>query len=63
RQLDEVRNALESLSAAVDAKNIGGVDLVATCIAQSRIALERLLGISSDDVLLDKVFSSFCVGK
>ncbi|MCL2767645.1 MAG: tRNA uridine-5-carboxymethylaminomethyl(34) synthesis GTPase MnmE, partial [Synergistaceae bacterium] len=41
RQLDEVRNALESLSAAVDAKNIGGVDLVATCIAQSRIALER----------------------
>jgi tRNA modification GTPase len=63
RQLDEVRNALESLSAATDAKNIGGADLVATCWAQARIALERLLGISSDDVLLDRVFSDFCVGK
>jgi len=63
RQLEEVRNALESLSTAADAKNIGGVDLVATCLAQSRVALERLLGISSDDMLLDKVFSSFCVGK
>jgi tRNA modification GTPase len=63
RQLDEVRNALESLSAAADAKNIGGVDLIATCLAQSRIALERLLGISSDDVLLDSIFSNFCVGK
>jgi tRNA modification GTPase len=63
RQLDEIRNALESLSAAAEAKHIGGVDLVATCLAQSRIALERLLGLSDDDVLLDKVFSNFCVGK
>ena len=63
RQLDEVRNALESLSAVTDAKNIGGIDLVATCIAQSRAALERLIGISNDDLLLDRIFSSFCVGK
>ncbi|MCL1941335.1 MAG: tRNA uridine-5-carboxymethylaminomethyl(34) synthesis GTPase MnmE [Synergistaceae bacterium] len=63
RQLDEVRNALESLSAAADAKNLGGVDLIATCLAQSRTALERLLGLSSDDILLDRVFSDFCVGK
>lgn len=63
RQLDEVRNALESLQAAADAKNIGGVDLVASCLAESRTALERLLGISSDDILLNRVFSNFCVGK
>ena len=63
RQLDEVRNALSSLIAAADAKSLGGVDLVATCLAQSRIALERLLGISNDSVLLDRVFSSFCIGK
>ena len=63
RQLDEVRNALEPLLAATDAKNIGGIDLVASCLAQSRTALERLLGVSGDDLLLDKVFSDFCVGK
>ncbi|MCL1874746.1 MAG: tRNA uridine-5-carboxymethylaminomethyl(34) synthesis GTPase MnmE [Synergistaceae bacterium] len=63
RQLNEVRNALESLQAAADAKSIGGVDLVASCLAESRIALERLLGILSDDILLYKVFSDFCVGK
>jgi len=63
RQLDEVRSALESLHAATNAKNVGGLDLVATCLAQSRISLERLLGIQSDDVLLNRVFSEFCVGK
>jgi tRNA modification GTPase len=63
RQLEEVRNALESLHEAAEAKCIGGVDLVASCLAQSRIALERLLGISSDDLLLDSVFSNFCIGK
>jgi len=63
RQLDEVKNALESLSAAADAKDLGAADLVATCLSHSRTALERLLGLSGDEVLLDRVFSDFCIGK
>lgn len=64
RQLNEIRIALEAINSAKDAVSMKqGSDIAATCLAQTRAALERLLGISHDDALLDKVFSNFCVGK
>jgi tRNA modification GTPase len=64
RQLAEVREALASITEA-EAASIErtGQDVVATLLATARESLDRLLGISCDDALLDNVFSRFCVGK
>ncbi|MDR3230800.1 MAG: tRNA uridine-5-carboxymethylaminomethyl(34) synthesis GTPase MnmE [Synergistaceae bacterium] len=64
RQLSEIRDALlavtEAETAAIERT---GQDVVATLLATARECLERLLGLSCDDALLDTVFSRFCVGK
>jgi tRNA modification GTPase len=64
RQLSEIREALLSVTEAetAAAKN-AGQDIVAGLLASARECLERLLGLSYDDALLDSVFSRFCVGK
>jgi len=64
RQLSEVSEALSCLTsaeAAMAGKN--GQDVVASLLGSARECLERLLGLSYDDALLDSIFSRFCVGK
>lgn len=64
RQVNELRTAIESMTQASDALENGlGQDIAGTCITDARLALERLLGITSDDSLLDSIFKQFCVGK
>ena len=64
RQVDEVKTAIDSLKEASMVLGNGlGHDAAAACLAESRLAMERLLGISRDDALLDYIFSQFCVGK
>ena len=54
----------EALSAARAALSAGiGDDLVLSCISDARAQLSSLLGIDASEDLLDKIFSSFCVGK
>ena len=64
RQVAEIRTAIASLGDASNTLANGlGHDVTAGCLAESRIAIERLLGIARDDSLLDFIFSQFCVGK
>jgi len=64
RQFSEVSEALSCLTsaeAAMAEKN--GQDVAAGLLGSARECLERLLGLSYDDALLDSIFSRFCVGK
>lgn len=64
RQVEELRLALDALSAAEHALSSGlGQDAAATALAEARGCLERILGLSWDDTLLDTIFSRFCIGK
>jgi cation transport ATPase len=46
------------------APDLGSVSpVVAGLLGSARESLERLLGLSYDDALLDSIFSHFCVGK
>lgn len=64
RQVEEIRTAIAALKEASQALDSGaGEDAAAACIAEARLAMERLLGKGADDTLLDHIFSQFCVGK
>jgi tRNA modification GTPase len=64
RQVEELRLALDALAAAEKALAFGlGQDAAATALAEARGCLERILGLSWDDALLDAIFSRFCIGK
>jgi tRNA U34 5-carboxymethylaminomethyl modifying GTPase MnmE/TrmE len=47
----------------VEAETAQSLDLAASCLRDSRLALERFLGMSADADLLDTIFSQFCLGK
>jgi tRNA modification GTPase len=64
RQLAEIRDALLALTEAeAAATEKAGQDIIASLLSTARECLERLLGLSYDDALLESVFSHFCVGK
>ena len=64
RQLEEIRQALTAISEAETAVSDGlGQDVAAGLLGAARGSLERILGISCDDALLDAIFGRFCVGK
>lgn len=64
RQVEEIRSAILSLKDASNAlSGRFGQDAAASCLTESRLSMERLLGIAPDDSLLDYIFSQFCVGK
>ncbi len=60
RQALELRLAAEALREAGSADSL---DLVASCLRDGRLALERFLGLQADSDLLDTIFSQFCLGK
>jgi tRNA modification GTPase len=64
RQLSEISEALSCLTSAETAMaDKHGQDVAAGLLGSARECLERLLGLSYDDALLDSIFSRFCVGK
>jgi tRNA modification GTPase len=64
RQVNEIRTAIAFLKDASETLGQGlGQDAAASCLSESRLAIERLLGITQDDTLLDYIFNQFCVGK
>lgn len=64
RQLEELRSSIQSLAMAQEVlQTQRDQTLAASGLAEARGALERLLGLSDDDALLDMVFSRFCIGK
>ena len=64
RQVGEIRSAAGYLKDASSALAAGlGQDVAASSLGEARRSMERLLGIGSDDSLLDYIFSQFCLGK
>lgn len=64
RQLEELRSAMESLALGKEAlERQHDQTLAASGLTEARRSLERMLGLSDDDALLDMVFSRFCIGK
>jgi tRNA modification GTPase len=64
RQVNEIRDAIANLKEAAAALETGpGHDAAAESLAGARGAMERLLGISKGEDLLNYIFSQFCVGK
>ena len=64
RQCQELRQAELAVARAEEALDPGyGEDLLAQGLQEALQALDRLLGFTWDDALLNEIFSRFCVGK
>ena len=63
-QLEELKACAENLAGVKEAVLINaGEVIIADLLSAARLSLERVLGIESSEVLLNSIFSRFCVGK
>ena len=63
-QLEELKACAENLAGVKEAVSINaGEVIIADLLSAARLSLERVLGIESSEVLLNSIFSRFCVGK
>jgi tRNA modification GTPase len=64
RQEDSVHRSLTALESAVKAMKSGaGDEIVAVSLRRARMSIEEVTGQSTDEALLDRIFSRFCIGK
>ena len=63
RHLDALKRAIGHLESALETVRTMPPDLAATDLQAAQQALAEITGDQADEKLLDKVFSSFCVGK
>lgn len=64
RQVEEMKRALELIMQTLDALGRGtGLDAALDSLNEARACIGRILGVSADEFLLDRIFSSFCIGK
>ena len=63
RHLDALKRAISHLEAALETARTLPTDMAATDLQAAQQALAEITGDQADEKLLDKVFSSFCVGK
>jgi tRNA modification GTPase len=64
RQVEELRDALQLVEEAAETFISGvGLDVALDLLAGSRECLSRILGLSAEENLLDRIFSNFCIGK
>ncbi len=63
RHLEAVKRALGFLRSALDTLETWTPDMAATDLQAAQGALGEITGDRSDEKLLDRIFSSFCVGK
>ncbi len=62
--MEEIREALALVEEAEGAfASDIGLDAALDLLAGSRECLSRILGLSTDEDLLDRIFSNFCIGK
>jgi tRNA modification GTPase len=60
-QIDQARTALERGAAAI--RDRLPVEVVLIDLREALRRLDRVVGVDADDALLDRIFSTFCVGK
>lgn len=63
RHLDAARRAASHLRQAADTLEASSVDLCGIDLQAAQLALSEITGDQVEEKLLDRVFSSFCVGK
>lgn len=63
RHLHAARRAAEALKQAEETLQMLSVDMASIDLQQAQMALAEITGDQVEEKLLDKVFSSFCVGK
>ncbi len=64
RQVEEMKRAMELIIQSLDALDAGtGLDAALDSFSEARTCIGRILGVSSSESLLDRIFSSFCIGK
>ena len=63
RHLDALKRAIAHLEAALETARTLPTDMAATDLQAAQQALAEITGDQADEKLLDKVFSTFCVGK
>lgn len=63
RHLDAARRAAAHLRQAADTMEGGAIDLCSVDLQAAQLALAEITGDQVEEKLLDKVFSTFCVGK
>ena len=63
RHLDAVRRAVGFLRSAADTLDTWTPDMASTDLQAAQAALGEITGDQADEKLLDRVFSTFCVGK
>lgn len=63
RHIEAVRLAVNSLKNAVEIFNITTFDIISTEIKSAWSYLGEISGVVSDEAILDKIFSKFCLGK
>lgn len=64
RQVEEINRTLELVMQTLDVlQNGAGLDAAIDSFSQARACISGILGVSAENSLLEKIFSSFCIGK
>ena len=63
RHIDAVRRAVLSLKSALETLGSLTPDMASTDLQAAQAALAEVTGDQADEKLLDRIFSTFCVGK
>ncbi len=63
RHIEAVKNAKEALIRALDSFDFYTMDIISSEIKESWNHLGEVSGITSDEAIIDKIFSKFCLGK
>ena len=63
RHIDCVRRAINSLKASVEIFDTMTMDIISSEIKSAWQCLGEVSGVVSDENIIDKIFSKFCLGK
>lgn len=63
RHIDCIKRACEALKSAKDAFNTTTLDIISAELKFAWSILGEITGITSDEAIIDKIFSKFCLGK
>jgi len=63
RQQEDISQAVEALKRAAEQLRLDSWDIASVELRNARQSLEEVLGVVTDEAVLDSLFGSFCVGK
>ena len=63
RHIEAVKNAREALNRALEMFDFATMDIISSEIKEAWNCLGEVSGTTSDEAIIDKIFSKFCLGK